>query len=185
MTDQKPDSSRAPAQEPETNSTAAGAAGGAAGTGSQVSIEDPEVVAETIEADPAIVTAKTIKEAILAVPNARALMVAAAVRCLGAKRLMFDRASKEVVKVDDGSTIMKAVAWLAAYSDGLPIQHTVNVNMDANKEMPMVEMMAKSPALRAAVRKQLEQAEAAAAVESGSVQKTVSDSGAVAPAVTG
>lgn len=105
------------------------------------------------------VTQQSINRMLNASRLLRPVLIGSAVRCLGSERTMYDRDTKAVVKVADGTTIMKAVIFLAAYADGLPVQQTVNVNFDANKEMPVKEMLVKSPALRRAFRKQLEEAE--------------------------
>jgi hypothetical protein len=117
-------------------------------------------IATLIEFDPKHVTAQSLREIILAVPDVRAAVVASAIRCLGSERLMYDGQSKKVKSVPDGATIMKAVAFLAAYSDGLPVQTTLNMNVNNNKELPMEEMLASSPALVDALQRQLDRAKA-------------------------
>lgn len=128
--------------------------------------QNAEAVADIIEVKP---TAASIRDLIASVPAVRNLVVATAVRCLGSQRSMSGK-DREVVRAQDGATQMKAVVWLSAYADGLPIQTTMNVNVDANKEMPLEDMLQRSPALVRAVEAQLARAKR---VQKGGSEKQV------------
>lgn len=145
---------RAPALAPVTAVAESGESGS-----QQIAATDPELVADAIEADGRFASARSLRDAIALIPGARALIVATAVRCLGAQRMM-GKGKSEVMTVDDGSTQMKAVVFLASYLDGLPVQQNLNINFDANKEMPVKEMLLKSPALLAAVEKMVAEVKA-------------------------
>lgn len=149
-------SSRAPAPAPAQGEDPAG------GQNTEILShqEKCENLADVIELDGAKITVKTLRDLITAIPDIRQLIVATAVRCLGAERMMGGGKKGEVERCADGATQMKAVAFLAAYSDGLPIQTTMNLNVDGNRDMPIEEMLAKSPALVAAMEKQLARAKA-------------------------
>ena len=155
------DSSRAPAPAPALGQNRASESSGGA-NGSQDSgkthHEQCEELGDRIETGQ--VTAKTLRDLIVAIPDVRVLIVATAVRCLGAERMMGGGKKGEVERCADGATQMKAVAFLAAYADGLPVQTTMNLNVDGTKDMPMEELLAKSPALVAAMERQLERAKA-------------------------
>lgn len=117
-----------------------------------------DALADQFEVAP--VTAKSIRDLICGIPEARVMIVSTAIRLLGSQRLMYNGASRAVERCDDGATQMKAVVFLAAYADGLPAQVVMNVTVDPNKDMPVEEMLARSPALVAAIERQIARAKA-------------------------
>ena len=121
-------------------------------------------IAAKIEAD--VATPKSYRELILSLPECRPFIVASAFRNLAAQKMMSGGQRGVVELCDDGATQMKAAAFLAAYSEGLPAQTVVNVNMDATKDLSLDDMLARSPALCAAMERQV--AKARAVQESGS-----------------
>lgn len=113
-------------------------------------------LADSIEVGAKDGSARSIRELIIATPGIRHLIVATAVRCLGAQRVMGSgQKGTPPVRVEDGATQMKAAIFLSAYADGLPAQTVMNVNVDAGKDMPIEELLLRSPALVAAMERQL------------------------------
>lgn len=104
------------------------------GPRARATILDPERVdglALEIASDSQLPPESSVRDIILATPAIRQTMVAAAVRCLNAQKFYFCKKKGEMVHEPDYATQIKAIAWLAAYSDGLPAQTNLNVNMDA------------------------------------------------------
>lgn len=122
--------------------------------------EAHEGEARAVENDIHLRDDMSVREIILAHPRVRILMVATAVRCMGASKLYYSKGSKEFKPEADFATQMKAITWLAAYSDGLPIQTNLNLNAQANgrKEFAPVDMLAESPAAMEAMERTLEAA---------------------------
>ena len=103
-----------------------------------------------------------LRALILAFPELRRAYLAAAVRCLGASKFYFSREKRRMVTTPDGATVMKAVIFLASYDAGLPVQATLNVNLDATggKSAPsLAEAAAQSPSLRRLLADTLARAE--------------------------
>lgn len=132
-----------------------------------------ETLAEAIERDERSEGAPTIRELLLAHPSFRRLIVATAVRSLGAQKWVFDRDQKKVVFYEDSSTQMKAVAFLAAYTEGLPMQTNVSLNIGDQKRiaegdgMTIEAALRASPALRDKLAAMLASTGGTAAGESG------------------
>jgi len=121
-------------------------------------------LAAIIESDVSLDNHKTINSLLLAIPEVPRLMVACAIQNLGAVRCYFDRNQKAMVETPDGNTQMRAIAFLAAYRDGLPTQTSVAINLgERGREnggaLTVDEAMAASPALRAKLRAMLDGAE--------------------------
>ena len=121
---------------------------------------EAHVAATRVENDLRLTDSASVRDIILAHPRVRVLLVATAVRSLSAQRFYFDKAAGGMVHEDDANTQMKAVAWLAAYSDGLPVMTNLNVNANAGggRVQNPDEMLAGSPALIAALERTLERA---------------------------
>jgi hypothetical protein len=119
-------------------------------------------LADEIASDLQVSPDAQVRDIILAHPRVRQQIVAAAVRCLRAEKFYFDRTKKEIVHEEDYATQIKAIAWLAAYSDGLPIQTNLNVNANASGKgrLPPDEMLAQSPAALEAMERALARARA-------------------------
>lgn len=101
------------------------------------------------------------------VPRLRQHVLACAVRNLGATRKFWDRNQKDWIVEADGNVQMKAVVWIASYSDGLPTQTTLNLNVGANKggdqgdvsDADLEAAVRASPALRDRLKAMLEKAD--------------------------
>ena len=91
------------------------------------------------------------------IPKLRRMVLGAAIRALGAERSLYDRGNKEWVTEPDWASRLKAVVWIASYSDGLPTQTTLNVNIGdkpgAEVDLNLEEAVHKSPALRQRLEK--------------------------------
>lgn len=124
--------------------------------------DEIERLAKHIETDQNLESLPDLRAVILASPSIRRLYVAAAVRCLGARRFMFDKKAGELHFEPDGSTIMRAVAFLASYDAGLPAQTTINLNLGKDKDLTPAEVLAQSPALVASMERTLAAARKAA-----------------------
>ncbi len=121
-------------------------------------------LADLVEQDVNLDSSRSINALLMDVPEMRRFMVSTAIRCLDAHRCYYDKSQKQMVEIPDGNTQMRAVAFLAAYSDGLPTQTTLNVNLGekgkaSGGELTVDQAMAASPALRSKLRTMLEQAE--------------------------
>lgn len=135
-------------------------------------------LAAQVEAGAKDGSAQSIRELIVNTPGIRNLVIATAIRCLAAKRVMGSgQKDKPPVTVDDGATQMKAAVFLAGYADGLPAQTVVNWNVGGAKEMPIEEMLLRSPALVEAMEKQISRVKR---VQKSGVAKTLE-----APSVDG
>lgn len=117
-----------------------------------------EKLAQQIESDAAAGEVKDLRALILRFPVIRQLYLAAAVRCLGARRFYFDKSAGEMVFEPDGTAQMRAAVFLASYDAGLPMQTTVNLNLGGDKGPTLEEAAAGSPALVDALERALEQA---------------------------
>jgi predicted RND superfamily exporter protein len=119
-----------------------------------------EEVAKRIEQDASFDAMRDLKSVLQAVPELRRLVVAAAVRALGARKVYLRNGIPEYES--DCSAQMKAAAFIAAYCDGLPVQTSVNLNVNSagkNSEAEtLLESLTKSPALAMALEKKLQQA---------------------------
>ena len=90
------------------------------------------------------------------VPELRQLVIGAAIRGLCAVRSYWYKGSGAMVHEPDSASQMKAAAFVAAYSDGMPMQSTVNLNVDAGaKGLTMDDVLAQSPAAVEAIERTL------------------------------
>lgn len=114
---------------------------------------------------------ESIRSIIADYPRVRRLMVAAAVRSLGATRWRYCNTTKKHIVEPDFVQSFKACEFLADRVDGKPPQTTLNGHWhaagtagagDVTPEK-FEELLARSPAMREAVRRQLDRAEVAAA----------------------
>jgi hypothetical protein len=121
---------------------------------------EAHAAAAVLESDLRLEDSAGVRDIILAHPRVRVLLVATAIRNLSAQKFYFDRKAGDMVHEDDASTQMKAVAWLAAYSDGLPVVTTLNLNGSINggKRPAPDEMLAGSPAAIEALERTLARA---------------------------
>jgi hypothetical protein len=123
--------------------------------------ETIEAVAKKFESGNHGLATIAARDALMADPDLLGLVLGGAVRCLGATRSHYDKATKDYVSELDGPTVMRAVALLLAYRDGMPAQTTVNLTVGAAKgaELSVEEAMQASPALREKLRQMLQKAE--------------------------
>lgn len=116
-------------------------------------------LADKIESDHSLEKLPDLRAVILAVPGIRRLYVAAAVRCLGARRFHFDKKSGQMEFEPDGTAIMRAVQWLSAYDAGLPMQTSVNLNLGGKgDDLKAEDVIAQSPAVLLALERVVERA---------------------------
>lgn len=135
------------------------------GTALQIAKRDSAAVALAgrIEADSQFDSAISVRDYLLRFPEFRRIMVATAVRCMGARKAVYDKDAQKWEFAEDGPTQMKAVAFLAAYSEGIPAQTNVNLNIGdraGKKEdaMTLEQALRESPALRERLRATVEAA---------------------------
>ena len=120
-------------------------------------------LADEIESKTELEKLPDLRAVILAVPGIRRLYVAAAVRCLGARRFYFDKEAGAMQFEPDGTAVMRAVAWLSSYDAGLPMQTTVNLNLGGkDKELTPEDVIAQSPAMLLALERVVTRARKAA-----------------------
>ncbi len=122
-----------------------------------------EKVATRVESTPAPV-AKDLRAMMQDIPELRPFIIGAAIRGLGARKCFFDMKKNEMVYEPDFGSQAKAVAFLAAYVDGLPVQSTINLNVEgATKKgkLSVEEALRRSPALVEAMKKEIKRIEAA------------------------
>jgi hypothetical protein len=127
--------------------------------------DEAHELARQVENDTTLQDKDSVREIILAHPRIRVMLVAAAIRNLTAQKFYFDKKAGSMVHEDDSATQMKAVAWLAAYSDGLPVVTNLNMNVNGRGKsaLPPDELLANSPAAIDAMKRAVERAEAKAA----------------------
>ena len=121
-------------------------------------IHDPNELADKLEADGDEFDGKTIREIIEGVPCARRLVVAAAIRNLGAQKRHWSKSKDDWVYEPDTNAQMKAVEFLANYSDGRPTETSLNVNVggdEAGVEVDLEKALKTYPALRSRLAKML------------------------------
>lgn len=121
-------------------------------------LESPRQLADAVDASPELEKLPDLRAMIQATPAIRRFYLAAAIRCLDARRSYYDKASGCMVHEPEGTSIMRAVQWLSAYDAGLPIQTSVNLNLGGEKGPTLDEAAANSPALVAALERALDQA---------------------------
>lgn len=130
-----------------------------------------ETVAARIEADKSLDSLKDMRAVLLAVPEMRRLVVAAAVRALGARKGYYSKAEEGMVYEPDCNSQMKAAAFLTAYADGLPLQGTINLNADLterkNGKMTVEDALRRSPALLEAMKKEIKRVESRGSSDPG------------------
>ena len=104
--------------------------------------------------------AANIRATLEHIPNARHLVLAAAFRCLGARKWYYEKGSSEKKFEPDYRTQLDAVKFLASYQDGLPVQTTLAVNVGDRpgdqSSLSLEEAVKRSPALRDRLQKLLE-----------------------------
>lgn len=105
---------------------------------------------------------KNLRTILAGVPELRQLVVAAAIRGLGARKYYFDRKVGAMVFEPDYIAQNKAAVFLAAYDAGLPLQGTVNLHLGGEKGMTIEDAMASSPAALEAIERTLAKAKARA-----------------------
>jgi hypothetical protein len=117
-------------------------------------------LASEIESHVDLDTCKDLKAVLTAFPQVRRLWVAAAIRCLGARRSYFDRKTQTMQHEPDGATQLRAATLLAAYCDGLPVQASVNLTLDTRAEARagLEEAIGNSPELRRLLQRTLNDA---------------------------
>lgn len=118
-------------------------------------------IADVIEQGRRVDSAKSIKEMLEMIPNARHVTLAAAFRCLGARKFFFDRKQGKMVFEPDYKVQLDAVKFLAAYMDGLPVETTLNVNVGEKTEpgadIDLESAIKRSPALRERLSRMIEE----------------------------
>ena len=127
---------------------------------------DPEVeaVAVEVETHSQLDEGMTMHAMIKAVPGVKRAAVAAMVRCLGATKWRWDKETETTIVEPDYQAQLKAALGIAAYSDGLPPQTTVNYNHNTPGKgsadgFDLSKALA-SPATRAHLRALLDASEA-------------------------
>ena len=121
-----------------------------------------EAIAARLEAmEPTPGAVLDIRATLATIPELRALICAALIRGLAATKYYWDKEKEKWVHVPDYLAQNKAAALLVAYSDGLPVQTAVNVNLDPGKGQgfSLGDALSNSPALREHLAKELAQAE--------------------------
>lgn len=122
-----------------------------------------DALADEVEANAGLDDVKDMRGFFEKIPQLRRFVVAAAIRSLTARKYYYSKEKKEMVFEPDSGTQMKAVAWIAAYQDGLPLQSTVNFNVNKEaKAFDMGDALANSPALREHLKRELARTEAKA-----------------------
>ena len=106
----------------------------------------------------------SLKELLDKIPTARNVILAAGFRALGARKCYFEKGSGVRLWEADYRTQLDAVKWLAGYSDGLPTQTTLNVNVDKpigdnGEDFDLEASLVTSPALRERMKIMLQRAE--------------------------
>ena len=92
-------------------------------------------------------------------PRLRSMVLGAAIRALGATKGIYDMKSRTTNYEPDWNARLKAVVWIASYSDGLPAQTNLNVNIgdraDTSKEqeLQLERAVSSSPALKSRLQK--------------------------------
>lgn len=109
-------------------------------------------LADAVANDAGLDDAGSLRDLLNRVPALRRELIATAVRCLDARKYYYDRKQGAMVYEPDGTTQMRAVAFLAAYSDGLPAQtqiiRAIGGPNGKQPEMTLEDALTKSPALR-------------------------------------
>ena len=106
----------------------------------------------------------TIRAFLEEVPKVRPMIIAAAVRALGARRYYFDRTVNRMVFEPDYKVQLDACKFIAAYTDGLPTITTLAVNVNKSADQvsstgDIEEALEKSPALRERLKTMLERSD--------------------------
>lgn len=114
-----------------------------------------EQLAHLLELGRDVDAADCIRDMIQKIPNARALILAEAFRCLGATRYYFDRKEGRMVHEPDFKVRLDAARLLIAYADGLPIQTSLTVAVGDTKDaaLDLEAAVSRSPALRERLQK--------------------------------
>jgi len=124
--------------------------------------ETHERIAENLEKIPPDIS-RDMRATLTLIPELRQLVAGALIRALGATKTYWDKEADRWTHVPDFLAQTKAAALLVAYSDGLPMQSTVNLNVEAGaKGFSMADALANSPALRDYMRAELAKVEAKA-----------------------
>lgn len=124
---------------------------------------DAEAVARAIETHSQIRRdSMTIRSIIEAFPEIRQMMVAEAVRGITATVQCWNAKLQAYEEKIDYAVRQKWVAWLAGYSDGLPVQTNMNFNASPRRgqtENEDAALALSSPALREELKRQIADAE--------------------------
>lgn len=99
----------------------------------------------------------SIKKHLLADPDVRKKVADAALSCLEAVRSF--SSGGEVHHEPDFATRLKAAQWITSYTDGLPAQLTVHEVRRPQPENEIQAELERSPAVREAMRRVIDQAE--------------------------
>lgn len=114
--------------------------------GGQIGPISAEVLARTVETDTRFHQGEwSLRDVINAFPMMRVLMVAEAVRGLGAVIQCWNATLKAYEEKPDYGTRQKWATWIAAYGDGRPIETSVHVNGTPNRKQ--TESSDMSPAM--------------------------------------
>lgn len=101
--------------------------------------------------------AASVRDIILSNPRVRVLMVAEAIRSLGAVVQCWNAKAQKYEEKIDHATRLKAVSFLAGYSDGLPVATNLNLNATPNRAETSDEMMEQAtPAMIEAMERVIE-----------------------------
>ena len=107
----------------------------------------------------------TLRELIDQIPSARNVILGAAFRALGARKFYWEKGNGgQRLWEPDYKVQLDAVKWLAGYSDGLPAQTNVNLNIESGKkpdgqDFDLERELAENPAARERMRIILERSE--------------------------
>lgn len=125
--------------------------------------ETYEKIATRVETDPAL-RSRDLRAILLEIPEVRPLIIGAAIRGLGARKAFWSKQEEDWTFEPDFIAQGKAIAFLAAYVDGLPVQTTVQFNVDDKKtsKATLGETLENSPAMVAAIEKELKRIKARA-----------------------
>ena len=119
-------------------------------------------LARRIETESHLHLGKASLHAIIsAYPEIRVMLLAEAVRGIGAVTQCWNGKTGAYDEKVDFSTRQKWVAWIASYADGLPAQTNLNINASAGSGSGISpdELLAASPAAREAMRRALARAD--------------------------
>lgn len=99
-------------------------------------------LAKRIAADESLDRLPDLGAMMKATPTVRRYYYAEAVRGLGARRFFFDKDAGRMVFEPDCATRIKAVAWLAGYDVGMPLQRILQKTVSDGPRVKSVEELA-------------------------------------------